>query len=62
MTQTAHAFVPDARPTDTVDDRRARMAITATSVQAAHDARLNRAIASVAWERRGLLGRLVKAQ
>jgi hypothetical protein len=34
------------------------LAQTARAVAAGHDAELNRALESVSWERRGLLGRL----
>ena len=35
-----------------------RLARTARAVAAGHDGELNRALESVSWERRGLLGRL----
>ena len=62
MTQTAQALTHDPQTTtDPVDDRRARIATTASAVQAAHDGSLHRAIESVGWERRGIFQRLVRS-
>ena len=62
MTQTAQIVEHEQTSELTVDERRARFATTASSVAAAHDGHVNRALASVRWERGGLLRRLVKTQ
>ncbi len=61
MTQTAQVLAHDARATDSVEDRRARITTTSAVVRAAHDGHLHRSIESVSWERRGLLQRLVRS-
>jgi hypothetical protein len=62
MTHMTQPLVHDPRPTETADDRRARLATTASAVNAAHDGHLHRSLASVGWERRGIFQRLVKTQ
>ena len=62
MTGTARELISDGRAEMTPDDRRARFAMTAATVAAAEDGHLHRSLASVPWERRGLLQRLVRAQ
>jgi hypothetical protein len=62
MTHMTQALAHDTRPTDSTDDRRARIATTASAVQAVHDGFLHRSLATVGWERRGIFQRLVKTQ